>query len=93
MKQGIQIIYTCGNHWIVALNLRGSNCEIQIFDSLHASFHKDTQKLILNLFETTGKVDLKMVEMSKQEGTQDCGIFAIAAATAITFGVNPVQLQ
>ena len=90
IKQGVQIIHTRGNHWIVASNLRSSNCEIQIFDSLHTSVHKDTQ---MNLFETNGKVNLKMAEMSKQEGTQDCGVFAIAAATAIAFGVNPVQLQ
>ena len=93
IKQGVQIIHTRGNHWIVASNLRNSNCEIQIFDSLYTSVHKDTQKVVLNLFETSGEVTLKMAEMSKQEGMHDCGVFAIAAATALAFGVNPVQLR
>ena len=65
MKQGKQIIHTRGNHWIVASNLRGSNCEVQTFDSLYTPVHKDTQKVILNLFESNGKVNLKMAEMSK----------------------------
>ena len=65
MKQGKQIIHTRGNHWIVASNLRGSNCEVQPFDSLYTPVHKDTQKVILNLFESNGKVNLKMAEMSK----------------------------
>ena len=34
-----------------------------------------------------------MSESSKQEGVNDCGIFAIAAATALAFGSAPVQLQ
>lgn len=65
MKQGVQIIHARGNHWIVASNLRGSNCEIQIFDSLYTSVHKDTQNVILNLFETNGKVNLKPVVCSQ----------------------------
>ena len=60
---------------------------------LYTSVHKDTQKVVLNLFETNREVNLKMAEMSKQEGIHDCGVFAIATATVLAFGVNPVQLQ
>ena len=82
IKQGVQIIHTRGDHWIIVLNLRGSKCEIKIFDSLYTSVDKDTQKIIFNLFETNGKTKLQMAEMSKQ-GVNDCGVFAIAAATAL----------
>ena len=34
-----------------------------------------------------------MSKSIKQEGVNDCGIFAIAAATALAFGSAPVQLQ
>ena len=33
-----------------------------------------------------------MSKISKQ-GVNDCGVFAIAAATALAFGSVPVQLQ
>ena len=57
---------------------------------LYTSVHKDTEKIIL---ETSGKTKLKMAEMLKQEGVNDCGVFAIVAATAIAFGLNTVQLH
>ena len=34
-----------------------------------------------------------MSKSIKQEGVNDCGIFAIAAAAALAFGSAPVQLQ
>ena len=93
IKQGVQIIHTRGSHWIVASTLESSKCEIKIFDSLYTSVHKDTQNIILSLLETNGKPRITMAEMSKQEGMNDCGVFAIAAATALAFGLAPVQLQ
>ena len=72
----------------MASNLQGSKCEIKVFDSLYTSVHKDTQKIILNLFETRGKTKLKVAEMSTQEGVNDCGVFAIAAATVVAFGLR-----
>ena len=92
IKKGVQMIHTHGNHWIIALNVRSSECEIEIFGSLYTSVHKDSQDTILNLFESSGVPVLKMAEMSKQ-GVNDCGVFAIAAATALAFGSDPLQVQ
>ena len=93
IKQGVQIIHTCGNHWIVASTLGSSTSDIQIFDSLYSSVDKETQSIILNLFERNGQPKLTMSKISKQEGVNDCGVFAIAAATALAFGSAPVQLH
>ena len=50
---------------------------------------------IVSLFESTGTCApvLKMAEMSKQEGVNDCGVFAIATATSFAFGSDPVNIQ
>ena len=48
IKQGVQIIHTHGNHWIMASTLGSSKCEIKIFDSLYTSADKDTQNTVLN---------------------------------------------
>ena len=93
IKQGVQIIHTCGNHWIVAANLESSKCEIKIYDSLYPPVDKDTQNTVLNLFETDDKPKIIMAKMCKQEGLNDCGLFAIAAATALACGLNPAELQ
>ena len=44
IKQGVQIIHSCGNHWIMASTLRCSKSEVHIFDSLHMSVDTDTKK-------------------------------------------------
>ena len=93
IKQGVQIIHTHGNHWIVASTLGSKTCDIQIFDSLYSSVDKETQNIIFNLFESNGQPKLTMSEISKQDGVNDCGVFAIAAATVLAFGSAPVQLQ
>ena len=78
---------------MVASNVRSSEREIEIFDSLYASVHKDSRNTIMNLFESSCVPVLTMAEMSKQEGVNDCGVFAIAAATALAFGSDPLQVQ
>ena len=55
IKQGVQIIHTRGSHWIVAYTLGSSTGDIQNFYSLYSSVDKDTQSIILNLFESNGK--------------------------------------
>ena len=93
IKQGVQIIHTQGNHWIVASSLRCSKSEIEIFDSLYTPVNNDTQHLLLSLFETNGRPSIKMAETCKQVGTNDCGLFAVATATALAFGLDPVKVQ
>ena len=55
IKQDMQIIHTCGSHWIVASTFESSKCEIKIFDSLYTSVDKDTQNTVLNIFQTDDK--------------------------------------
>ena len=95
IKNGVQIIHTHGNHWMVASNVRHGESEIEVFDSLYASILKETRSTIINLFESTSTCApvLKIAEMSKQEGVKDCGVFAIAAATALAFGSDPVNIR
>ena len=52
-----------------------------------------THNTVLNLFQSDGKPKIIMAEMCKQEGINDCGLFAIAAATALAFGSKPARLQ
>ena len=44
IKQGVQIIHSYGNHWIVASTLGCREDEIKIFDSLYTSVNK-TQRM------------------------------------------------
>lgn len=49
-----------------------------------------TEKVIVNLFQCTDILPtIKIGRSQKQKGLNDCGIFAIAYATAIAFGAQP----
>ena len=62
---------------------------MKVFDSLYASVDKDTRSTILNLFQIEGLLKLNIVKTQTQEGGDDCGLFAIATATALAFGTDP----
>ena len=46
--------------------------------------------VIFQLFETEDKPKINMLQLCKQEGGSECGLFAIATATALAFGLNRV---
>ena len=47
--------------------------------------------MILSLFQIDGEPE--MAGMCKQGGASDCGLFAIATATALAFGSYSTQFQ
>jgi len=55
----------------------------------------ETKAVVHNLFQWSKSINLVVtVSLSqKQKGTADCGLFAIANATAIAHGKNPSKLQ
>ena len=44
-------------------------------------------------FSDQKKPKIVFAKFQKQLGTDDCGAFAIAAATAIAFGINPSSVH
>ena len=55
-------------------------------------YNKDTEAVIRNLFQTSEDLRIEVTYMQKQRDGDDCGLFAIAAATALAFGVNPAEV-
>ena len=53
-----------------------------------AAFHQEKEAVVLNL-EQGSLLPVQMVEIQKQEGGCDCGLFAMAIATALAFHHNP----
>ena len=61
-----------------------------MYDSVYRSTDEATSAVITNLFQSSA---VKIVESQKQEGGTDCGIFAIANATALAHGINPSSFE
>ena len=81
-KTSVQILHVHGNHWITVSNVNCPSGEVQVYDSIYSSLNKDVEDLIQRLFD--GKVvNVTVASGQKQQGTQDCGLFAIATATSL----------
>ena len=74
-------------------NIACSKNEIQIFDSVFTSTDAETRKMIVNLFQTTKNSKFTCAKIQRQIGANDCGLFAIAVATSIAFGLDSVGIH
>ena len=88
VKNQIQVIHSREDHWIVASTVRSKNGVECVYDSVYTSIDKTTTEVIGNLF---GSTTIEMMDTQKQEGSIDCGLFAIAIATGIAFGANSLK--
>lgn len=82
----LQIMHSRGNHWIVIYVLASSN--IQVFDSVYNSVDEETKKLCVKIFGPEKTIE--MGKCTKQEGSIDCGVHAIATCTALAHGQPPL---
>ena len=62
---------------------------IEVFNSLYCGVSEETNEVFQGLFHFT---HLQMMPFQKQTGNMDCGLFAIATATAILFGKTPSSM-
>ena len=90
--RALQIIHTRGNHWIVSSAIGCQPGEVKIFDSLYKSIDLETMVLISMIFRKE-ITTVHLEESQQQQGSYDCGIFAIATCTALVHGVTPVFKQ
>ena len=68
------------------------NGKVLVYDSIFKNVDKETRKIICNIFQVLPVSNIKVVKAQKQMGTKDCGLFAIAYATALALGQNPSKL-
>ena len=88
---GIQIIHDRGNHWIVASTI-GSDKSAQVYDPIYSTVNADTVDVINNIFVMTDETKIDLKRMQRQNGSHDCGVFAIAVSTALLHGLDVSQV-
>ena len=87
----VQTVNFAGNHWICLSNARCLDGHTNVFDSTYTG---RTTKLMnqpssLLLYRSNDMITMTWVNIKKQTGSSDCGLFTIANATAICCGVDP----
>lgn len=88
-KPLVQILHSRGNHWIVISNIECGQGKMIVYDTIYSEIDDETIKLIYSITKAT-KISL-VHNLQKQEGVNDCGVFAIAIATSLLSKTIPVS--
>ena len=83
--QSLQIIHIRGSHW-ATLQLKDNG--IYLYDSMYTSVSDDTFEVIAQLVRTK-KSSVRIVNIAKQGGATDCGLYAMATVVCLVTGVDP----
>ena len=87
----VQVIHSRGNHWIVASTIHAECGVVQVYDSIYSTVDDETRSSIKNLFIPLSSIQL--IEVQKQVGGKDCGLFSCAISTALACGLEPETLS
>ena len=67
---------------------------MRVYDSLHSSAGTRLEAQISNLIQTEKpEISLEFMDVPVQAGTYDCGLFAVAFATALALGRRLEEFQ
>ena len=87
----IQIVHSRGDYWIVAATTLATDDRVLVYDSVYRTLDRPTKNTILNLFPSSTCAEL--VQVNRQMGGLDCGVFAVAISTALAFQQNPAVIK
>ena len=86
----IQILHNGADHWLTITTIGTSHPEVLVYDSLCSTVPEKVKSQISSLLCTRERsVRLQFVDVVKQAGVNDCGVFAVAYATALCLGKSP----
>ena len=91
------IIYVDPNHWACLSNVFTDSMSIDLYDSLPTALSQEgnivQQACTILQSRKLDRFSLNVVDVSRQLGSVDCGLFAIAMATDICNGINPASID
>ena len=85
----LQIIYLPG-HWIAASTMNLVNEDIIVYDSSSTKISDKAAHILAQLVYTRNpQFTDKVPSVTKQSGSYECGLFAIAYITHLAYGLDP----
>lgn len=95
-KNMIQILHRGtidSGHWLTVSTVECKDGQVNWFDSLFNDLDVDTKRQICAIMKSEGsQLHFLKCPVQNQIGSADCGLFAIAFAVAICFGMNPSKV-
>ena len=90
-SNALQILHCKGCHWIAASTIN-TYPKVAVYDSLYSSIDEATVKILRQMFGAKAEIELK--DGPKQDGTSDCGLFAIATCVSLASdGTLPSEFE
>ena len=82
----IEVVHNGADHWLVVANIGvPRDGVVRVYDSLYKCLTTSTELQIASIVNTSQpKVSVEFVDVQKQCGSSDCGVYAIAYATALS---------
>lgn len=78
------------DHWILATTIGCDDGMVLVYDSVFRNVDEPTKRVLYNVFPTTTRIKVSG-KAQKQTGGNDCGVFALAFATSLAFGMDPAS--
>ena len=86
----MQILHNGHGHWLTISTVGNDHLQVEVYDSVYSCCSTLCKAQIATLLATKQPaVELKFMDVQMQAGGYDCGLFAIAFATAIMFRKQP----
>ena len=86
----LQILNTGNGHWLLVSTIGTVHPTVYVYDSAYPTVSTFVEKQIACLLSSEEKeVDLQFINIQMQYGQSNCGMFAIAFATALALGHQP----
>ena len=91
----VQCLHVSDNHWITISTVGCPANIVIVYDSFNSSrLSISIKKIVADFLHTNSNyITIKYAKIQFQKGTSDCGLFAVANATAICNGMDPAYLQ
>ncbi|XP_067943276.1 uncharacterized protein [Watersipora subatra] len=91
LKLKLAILHANGNHWLACTYI-GSSTFARLFDSLVFDLDDQALRGIASLHKTLAPhLRLRWESVQRQDGANDCGLFAIAFLIETLFGFNTAK--
>jgi O6-methylguanine-DNA--protein-cysteine methyltransferase len=88
----IQILHVRKNHWITVAGVPPGT--VHIYDSVYSTVSVDTKMQVASLMcSNESTIVFKIHRVQYQQGSDDCGVFAVAFATDLAFGNEPASVH
>ena len=81
------------HHWLTSTS---SGKKVILFDSVPGDLSSSVQVQLAQIYKryrTDDKLEVDVVDVQRQEGGSDCGLFAIAYTVSVAFGELPQSVQ